>query len=177
MTGPPVAREAGPVAGRSIGGMELHAHPIDLMTRAPTMVLNAADAEDLGVNPLDRVQLRGDGRSVVAIVEVTVTPRPQSVRYVHKKLDGVELEAEEMRRIAADIADDRLSDVELAAYVSAAYTRGFSSAGTLALTEAMTGAGDRLTWEADPIADKHSIGGVAGNRVTPVLPPSSSPRA
>jgi AMP phosphorylase len=176
--------------------MELHAHPIDLVTRAPTVVLNAADAEELGVNPLDRVQVRGDGRSVVGIVEVTgelvpaghlgttdrlghldgavevtVAPRPQSVRYVRKKLDGVELEAEEMRRIASDIAEDRLSDVELAAYVSAAYTRGFSSAETLALTQAMTGAGERLTWDADPIADKHSIGGVAGNRVTPVLVP------
>ncbi|MFC7227466.1 AMP phosphorylase [Salinirubellus salinus] len=176
--------------------MELHAEAIDLVTRSPTVVLNAADARELGVNPLDRVQVRWNGRSVVCIVEVTeelvppgelgatervghldgmvevtLAPRPRSVQYVRKKLDGIELEPTEVRRIAEDITEDRLSDIELSAYVTAVYTRGFSSAETLALTEAMTGAGDRLSWDTDVVADKHSIGGVAGNRVTPVLVP------
>jgi AMP phosphorylase len=176
--------------------MELQAEEIDLATRSPTVILNAIDARELGVNPLDRVQVRGDGTSVVAIVEVTeelvapgdlgatsrvghltgtveVThaPRPRSVQYVRKKLDGIELEPSEIRRIAEDITEDRLSDIELSAYVTGAYTRGFSSTETLALTEAMTGAGDRLSWDADIVADKHSIGGVAGNRITPVLVP------
>lgn len=176
--------------------MRLHAEPIDLVTRAQTVVLNADDARELGVNPLDRVQVRWNGTSVVGIVEVTeelvesgslgatarvghldgevevtLAPRPRSVQYLRKKLEGIELEPEEVRRIAEDITEDRLSDIELAGYVAAAYTEGFSSAETLALTEAMTGGGDRLSWDADVVADKHSIGGVAGNRTTPVIVP------
>ena len=176
--------------------MRLHAEPIDLVTRAQTVVLNADDARELGVNPLDRVQVRWNDTSVVGIVEVTeelvesgslgatarvghldgevevsLAPQPRSVQFVRKKLDGVELEPSEVRRIAEDITEDRLSDIELSAYVSAAYAQGFSSAETLALTEAMTGAGDRLRWDTEVVADKHSIGGVAGNRTTPLIVP------
>jgi AMP phosphorylase len=35
----------------------------------------------------------------------------------------------------------------------------------------MVAAGRHLSWDADVVADKHSIGGVAGNRVTPVVVP------
>lgn len=176
--------------------MQLRAERIDLLTHGPTVVLNAADASELGVNPLDRVQLRDEGRLAVGIVEVTeelvapghlgvthrlggmtgsvevtLAPRPRSVRALRKKLDGIELEAEEVARLVSDVHENRLSDIELSAYVSAVYTRGLSSAETLALTRAMTDVGERLRWEADVVADKHSIGGVAGNRVTPIVVP------
>ncbi len=40
---------------------------------------------------------------------------------------------------------------------------------TTALTRAMIAVGDRLVWPTRPIADKHCIGGLPGNRTTPIV--------
>ncbi|WP_158059311.1 AMP phosphorylase [Halorussus halophilus] len=174
--------------------MELVATEIDIGTHLPTVLLNGADAAEIGVHPLDRVQLRTDGQTSIGIVEVTdelvepgtlgvtrrlgdvsglveVTPatRPNSVRYIRAKLDDAELDAHELRAIVRDIDADRLNDVELSAYVSGVYANGLSDAETTHLTEAMAAIGEKLSWDDPIIADKHSIGGVAGNRVSPIL--------
>jgi AMP phosphorylase len=176
--------------------MELAAREIDIGTRSPTVLLNTDDAAELGVHPLDRVQLAWDDGTGVGIVEttdelvapgelgvtrrlghvtgtveVTVAPHPDAVHYVRKKLDGIELERDEIDRIVSDIAEDRLSDIELSAWVVATYTRGLSLAETMHLTQCMTNAGHHLSWDVPVVADKHSIGGVAGNRVTPIVVP------
>jgi AMP phosphorylase len=176
--------------------MELVASEIDIGTHLPTVLLNGGDAEELGVHPLDRVQITTDGTTVIGIVEVTeelvapgtlgvtrrlghvegpvdvtAAPKPRSVRYVRKKLDDRELEADEIRAIVRDIEADRLNDVELSAYVSGIYSNGMSDAETTHLTEAMAEVGERLSWPDEVVADKHSIGGVAGNRVSPILVP------
>ncbi|MFW5920175.1 MAG: AMP phosphorylase [Halanaeroarchaeum sp.] len=176
--------------------MKFHAENIDLATRSPTVILNGSDAEELGVNPLDRVQIHWDGETHIGIVEVTeeivaegtlgVThrlghidgeielthaPKPGSVHYIKKKLNDVELEEDELRAIIRDIDENRLSDIELSAYVTAIYTEGLSFEETKHLTEAMTEVGDVIEWNDGVIADKHSIGGVAGNRVTPIVVP------
>ena len=39
----------------------------------------------------------------------------------------------------------------------------------LALTHAMVEAGDRLQWPAGTVVDKHSVGGLPGNRTTPII--------
>jgi len=176
--------------------MELDAVEIDIGTPSPTVLVHSEDAEELGAHPLDRVQIAFDGDVLTGIVEVTdelldrgelgvtrplghvtgpvevtLAPRPESVADIRKKLDDVELDREEIATVVADINRDRLNDVELGAYVSAVYANGLSLAETMHLTEAMTDAGARLEWDADVVADKHSIGGVAGNRVTPIVVP------
>ncbi|WP_396613205.1 AMP phosphorylase [Haloferax sp. S1W] len=176
--------------------MQLVAESVDIGTRAPTVLLNEADAAELGVHALERVQLRRDGRTTIGIVELTdelvdsgtlgvtrrlghiegsvevsVAPQPDSVYYIRKKLDGIELEQHEIERIVRDIYEERLADVELSAYISASYTRGLSMGETMHLTECMANIGERMSWSDAVIADKHSIGGVAGNRVTPILVP------
>ncbi|MGM0590329.1 MAG: AMP phosphorylase [Halobacteriota archaeon] len=174
--------------------MELYAEEIDLGTRTPTVILNTVDAAELGVHPLDRVQISHDGHTTVGIVEltdelvspghlavtrslghiagpvdVTVAPQPNSVHYIRKKLDDIELEKHEIHRIVRDINEDRLSDVELGAYVTGLYTQGMSLQETMHLTECMADVGDTIRWDDGVVADKHSIGGVAGNRVTPIV--------
>lgn len=78
-------------------------------------------------------------------------------------------DATELRTIVDDIDENRLNDVELSAYVSGVYANGLSREETRDLTEAMTDVGQVIEWDDAIIADKHSIGGVAGNRVTPVV--------
>jgi len=176
--------------------MEFEAEEIDIGARSPTVLLNSADAEELGAHPLDRVQIEKDGRTTIGIVELTdelvppgriavthrlghltgpvdvrLAPRPNSVSAIRKKLDDIELERHELQRIVGDIDDNRLNDMELAAYVIGTYTNGLSLNETMQLTECMAEVGERLTWDEPIVADKHSIGGVAGNRVTPIIIP------
>ncbi len=174
--------------------MQLEAVTIDIGTSRPLVLLNTVDADELGAHPLDRVRIAYDETTTTGIVkatdelvepetigmtepldhvrgsvDVTLAGMPESVRYVRKKLDDIELEAHELETIVKDIHEDRLSDVELGAYVSAVYANGLSLEETKHLTEAMSDVGQRLTWDAPVVADKHSIGGVAGNCVTPVM--------
>ncbi|MFD1587635.1 AMP phosphorylase [Halorientalis brevis] len=176
--------------------MDLYATPIDIGTRAPTVILNTADAAELGVHPLDRVEIQHDGSTVVGIVEltdelvdvgelavtrplghidgevtVTIAPNPTSASSIRKKLDDIELEADELDAIVTDIKWDRLTDAELSAFVTSIYTNGLSRAEIVHLTESMVAAGETMTWDSGLVADKHSIGGVAGNRVTPIVVP------
>lgn len=51
--------------------MRFSTQPVDIGTRSPTVLLNSADAAELGAHPLDRVQLSRDGISEIGIVEVT----------------------------------------------------------------------------------------------------------
>ena len=176
--------------------MELTAEPIDIGTERPVVLLNCADAETLGVHSLDRVEIDWDGTTEVGIVKVTdelvaeggigtshgfpeiadgtvvaVAPagQPESVESIRRKLDDRELDGGELGAIVADIEADRLSDLELSAYVCACHANGLSLEETKQLTERMAAIGKQLSWEQPVVADKHSIGGVAGNRVTPVV--------
>ncbi len=174
--------------------MQLTATAIDIGTSRPLVLLHTDDAEELGAHPLDRVHLeqwetvttgivkRTDElvspgsvgvteplHHIHGTVDVTLAGTPRSVQYVRKKLDDIELQADELETIVQDINTNRLSDVELSAYVSAVYTNGLSLEETKHLTEAMSDVGQQLSWESPVVADKHSIGGVAGNCVTPVM--------
>ena len=176
--------------------MKFEVRRVDIGTETPTVLLNRADADELGANPLDRIVIRSTDETVTGIVEVTeklvdrgvlgateglarledevevsLAPKSGSVSCVRKKLEDEELEDEEIHRLVKDIDHNMLNDIELGAYVSAIYANGLSMSETRSLTEHMTAAGDKLEWDDEVIADKHSIGGVAGNRVTPVVVP------
>ncbi|ADD07546.1 AMP phosphorylase (plasmid) [Natrialba magadii ATCC 43099] len=174
--------------------MRLEATTIDIGTSRPLVLLNTFDADELGAHPLDRVRIGWEGETTTGIVKrtdelvepgivgvteplhhvhgdvgITLAGTPPSVRCVRKKLDDVELGRAELERIVRDVHEHRLSDVELSAFVSAVYANGLSLAETKHLTEAMSGVGQRLQWDRPVVADKHSIGGVAGNCVTPIM--------
>ena len=84
-------------------------------------------------------------------------------------MNDIELKEYELEASVQDSHENRLSDIELSAYVSAVYANGLSLQETKHLTRAMTDIGQQLSWDAPVVADKHSIGGVAGNGVTPII--------
>lgn len=59
--------------------------------------------------------------------------------------------------------------MQVAAFLTASATGGMSTREIVCLTQAMIEAGRRLTWRAPLIADKHCIGGLPGNRTTPIV--------
>jgi AMP phosphorylase len=103
--------------------------------------------------------------------EVTLAPPPDSVHFIKKKLDGLSLAKEEIFDIIEDTVENRLSDVELSAFVSAIYTRGLSNEEVINLITSMVNTGQTLNIKRKPVFDKHCIGGVPGNRTTMVMVP------
>ncbi len=97
-------------------------------------------------------------------------PAPlNSLGHVRGRVFGQPLTRQAMHEIISDVAAGRYSDIQLAMFLTAIATRGLSDEELNHLTEAMVDAGDRLVWPHAPIADKHCIGGLPGNRTTPLV--------
>ncbi len=103
------------------------------------------------------------------MVEITVADKPKSLLFIRKKLDGLHLNAAELNEIVKDIVHGDLSDVEMTYFVSGCYAYGLDDDETAALTRAIVRNGKKLEFKGKIVADKHCIGGVPGNRVTPIV--------
>lgn len=105
------------------------------------------------------------------IIHVQNMERPASNEYIRRKLDGEGLSETQIKTIISDLMKNCLSEAELAALITAIYIRGMGEDETVAFTNSIVGSGDTLDLGVEPIADKHCIGGVAGNRTTMVIVP------
>ena len=104
-------------------------------------------------------------------VRVSLAGKPISIDYIKKKLDGFRLSRKEIMQIVWDIVHHKLTHIELTYFVAACYSRHMTMRETGYLTKAMASQGDRLRLKKYPIMDKHCVGGVAGNRTTPIVVP------
>ncbi|HOT03746.1 MAG TPA: AMP phosphorylase [Methanolinea sp.] len=114
----------------------------------------------------ERLQLE-DG----VAVEVRKAERPVTLDYIKKKMDGQHLTKEETYAVIRDVVSDNLSPAELTAYITACYINEMDMDEVEHLTRAMVDTGERLTFHAHPIVDKHSIGGVPGNKISLLVVP------
>ncbi|MEK6953434.1 MAG: AMP phosphorylase [Candidatus Micrarchaeota archaeon] len=164
-------------------------------------VLNNLTAASLGLSIYDRVHLTLRGRQIVAIVDfshhfiaegeiglfeevaklldakqgelisIESLQRPLSLDYIKKKLDNKMLSQKEIHSIISDLMAENLSSTELAAFITAIYINGLSMDETIALTNAIAQSGDMLKVDHTIVVSEHSIGGVAGDRVSMMLVP------
>jgi len=103
--------------------------------------------------------------------EVTLShPEPvDSLSHVRAKVYGGRLDAAAISAIVKDVADRRYSDIHLSAFITACAGNRLDTRETIALTRAMVAVGEQLSWDRVPIVDKHSVGGLPGNRTTPIV--------
>jgi thymidine phosphorylase len=104
-------------------------------------------------------------------VEVTHAPPLTSMRHVRGKIHGRRLDGAAFREVIGDVAAGRYGDVHLAAFVAAGAAGGLDHEEMVHLTNAMVEVGERINWGRSPILDKHSVGGLPGNRTTPIVVP------
>lgn len=99
-------------------------------------------------------------------------PAPlESLRSVRAKIHGQRLDAPALRAIIADVAAGAYSDVHLASFLTACGNDHLDRQEIVDLTSAMIASGDRLRWDHEPVLDKHSVGGLPGNRTTLLVVP------
>ena len=104
-------------------------------------------------------------------VRIAHAPIPESIKAVHRKIDGDSLGFDDYRGIALDIAANRYSKIEIAAFLVACSENGLERDEVLYLTRAMIETGRRLDWGESLVVDKHCIGGIPGNRTTMLIVP------
>lgn len=103
------------------------------------------------------------------LIELSLAGRPKSVKAIQKKLLGKKLSYREIYSIISDIAEYRLGETEIAFFVASAFgSNKFSKEEIYYLTKAMAYTGKVFNF-GKIVADKHSTGGLPGNRVTPII--------
>ena len=157
---------------QALSKVEIRAH--DGRSRRVLAVLNVVDDEaivgtgELGLSEQAFAQMGlAEGRPA----RVAHAEPPPSLDAVHRKVAGYRLGLEDFRAIARDIADNRYSKMEMAAFLVASSEAGLERDEVLYLTRAMLESGERLDWGEPLVADKHCIGGIPGNRTSMLVVP------
>jgi AMP phosphorylase len=173
---------------------------IDIDTGEKSVIMNEHDANDLILRVHDRVMLTKGSNKVVAMVDVsdtvvsmgevgiyadlssdlpvaegekielTVAPTPPSVDYIRKKMRGEKLTKTEISRIVKDTISHSLSELEIAAFLMAEEYQGMDMDEIEDLTHSIVETGNIIDF-GESVVDKHSIGGVPGNKVSLLIVP------
>ncbi|MCK4336205.1 MAG: AMP phosphorylase [Candidatus Aenigmarchaeota archaeon] len=181
--------------------MFLRAKFLQLEADKPIVILNREDAEEMGVKPLERVELDFKDKKIIAIVNIAgrivregdiglyeeiqesldvkpnekirveTTNPPKSLDFIKKKLVGQTLKPKEIYTIVKDTVNRRLSHIELTAFVTSLYNKGMTMGETASLSKAMARTGQTLKLRTKAIYDKHSIGGCPGDKTSILVVP------
>jgi AMP phosphorylase len=107
---------------------------------------------------------------------ISLLERSEAIEAIKKKILGRKLNREELMLLMKDMGSRRISEAQVAFFMATFFNPGFDEDEVLWMTEGMGQSGDVLSFNnvkgnGDLVVDKHSIGGVAGKGVTPILVP------
>ena len=118
---------------------------------------------------LSDVAWQGLGLAGGEEVSVSHPDTLESFRLIRGKVFGRRLDQKGCGTIIKDVVQGDYSDIHLSSFVTACATRPLDRDEMIALTQAMLGAGERIRWKSDSVVDKHCVGGLPGNRTTPII--------
>lgn len=174
---------------------------IDTGGDTPVVLLRGRDADAYGIAPGDRVHITVGKKTITVVTDIThhsirhgevgvfadawrllklrdgatiqleIVARPRSVEAIKRKLLGHEISDEDMQAIITDISRHQLSTIETTYFVASGYVKPYSNRELVAMVKSMAENGDMFRWGKRTVVDKHSIGGLAGNRTTMVAIP------
>lgn len=97
-------------------------------------------------------------------------PQPVlSLSAVRGRVYGKRLDRAQMHAAINDIAAGRYADVHLAMFLTSMAAKDPDDDELVDMIAAMVDVGERLEWSRDIIVDKHCVGGLPGNRTTPLV--------
>ena len=118
----------------------------------------------LSAESMKRLNVKsGDTVSIVHLNPI------ESFKSVRGKMYGKRFNNESLNDVMVDIVAGRYSNIELAAFITACVNDNLDINEVIGLTLAMIGTGQKLDWGKELILDKHCVGGIPGNRTTPIV--------
>ncbi|MGD6806370.1 MAG: AMP phosphorylase [Candidatus Bathyarchaeia archaeon] len=181
--------------------MELSVEALMITTGGSRIALLSEEtASQLGVHSSDRIKITWKGKEMIAIaniadyfspnriglyhetasalgvgeaetVTVELAPLPESLYNIRAKLHGERLREKDVNAIVNDVVERHLSTVEIAAFLTALSIHGLSMSETEALSRAMITSGKSIDFGPGPILDKHSVGGIPGDKTSMLVVP------
>ena len=179
--------------------MKLKVKQVDVMAGVMAAGMDPKDCAVVGVKDGDRVRISGPKDSIAVIlmvsdefispgtvllsasviarigaadggeVDVSYSPSPESVRTIRRKMDRQKLSETEIRAVVNDIYSGSLSNIEISSWLTALYINGMDIDEIAAFARAMVDTGDVIRFDKGPVYDFHSMGGVPGNKITPIV--------
>jgi AMP phosphorylase len=163
-------------------------------------ILSEESASFLGVHSSDRIRISFGGQEEIAIaniaavfpknriglyqetalalnlkedetVNVELAKLPESLMNIRAKLRGERLREQDIVAIVKDVVERHVSTVEIAGFLTALSIYGLSSSENEALSRAMVSTGKSINFGTSPILDKHSVGGIPGDKTSMLVVP------
>lgn len=146
---------------------------ITLNNKSIIATLNTIDSDTLHHNQASLSNYAWNLLSAHENDIITIThPKPlESLSYIRSKIYNNELTYPQINEIITDVIEGRLSDIDISMFLTATAGNRLNLNEILYLTEAMINSGEKLTWSSPLVVDKHCIGGLSGNRTSPIIVP------
>jgi thymidine phosphorylase len=103
------------------------------------------------------------------LIQLAHLPPITSLSLVRSKIHGNKLSESSFVRIINDIEKGRYSNIHVAAFITACYGDNLDVDEITYLTKSMVATGKKLDWGERIVVDKHCVGGIPGNRTTPIV--------
>jgi len=161
------ARKIGIRTSDRISIKTLSTRPREISTLADT-IKGLVKKDEIAVSSELKKRL---GLDVGQKVDVNLANPPKSLIYIKKKLNKKSLSKKEIEAIMRDVVNNSLSEPEISLYISGVHKHGLNMKETIYSINAILKSGSTLRLRDKYVVDKHSIGGIPGNRTTPIVVP------
>lgn len=151
-------------------GKNLHLTPGTLVQLGATSTV--AKIIYMDMVPRDAVIINDEARDVPDYVELEPTANHIIVNQIfHRKLQGEPLSGTDIRLLLKAIDSGAVEVAQLGALATLFELNGLNDDETVEMAQSIVEMSKPLEFSKKPVVDKHSIGGVAGNRITPIIVP------
>jgi len=103
------------------------------------------------------------------VIEIVHLQPLVSLGYIRAKIYGKTIDEKGIKEIVEDIVKGNYSNIHLSSFITAFAGNNMNLDEIISLTKAMILSGDHIRWNKKIVVDKHCIGGLPGNRTTPIV--------
>jgi len=139
------------------------------LVASPIVVQESIIPDDIiGMSERDASWLNAKDESMISVL---ARKTPQSYDLIKRKIrDHQPWNEGEVRNIVYDISNKKYTSIEVATFALVSQFRGYEDNELKSFSVAMAEAGTQFDFK-EPTFDKHSIGGIPGNKITPIIVP------
>ncbi|MCY3413649.1 MAG: AMP phosphorylase [Candidatus Heimdallarchaeota archaeon] len=153
----------------------------NLKLRHDSLVTLKSDIQEIVMSPIVVQDLISDDVAAISPKDaewlglkeddmVTILARKPPITYdfIKTKIGGNPWSINEVTQIVNDISRRKLTKVEVSTFALVSQFHGYNNDELVTMTKAMAEAGTQFDFK-EPVYEKHSIGGIPGNKVSPVI--------